>query len=67
MINFEIIKKNKSLSVLGIVWPLEGQPVWMRMITKWLPMTKAIDAMRGLLLKGKTILIYIEINNIFLV
>ncbi len=29
-------------------------------------MTKAIDAMRGLLLKGKTILlIYIKINNFF--
>ena len=37
---------------IGIVWPLEGQPGWMRLVTKWLPMTKAIEAMRGILLKG---------------
>lgn len=58
MINFEIVKINKSLCVLGIVWPLEGQPIWMRTVTKWLPMTKAIEAMRGILLKGKIHLIY---------
>jgi len=40
------------LLLSGIVWPLEGQPIWLRMITKWLPMTKAIEAMRGILLKG---------------
>ncbi|CAM4940454.1 unnamed protein product [Rotaria socialis] len=40
------------LLLSGIVWPLEGQPIWMRTITEWLPMTKAIDAMRGILLKG---------------
>ena len=43
--------KNR-LRCLGIVWPLEGQPLWMRTVTKWLPMTKAIEAMRGILLKG---------------
>ncbi|CAF4823206.1 unnamed protein product [Rotaria sp. Silwood1] len=40
------------LLLSGIVWPLEGQPIWMRTISAWLPMTKAIDAMRGTLLKG---------------
>ena len=40
--------------ILGIVWPLEGQPRWMRIVTTWLPMTKAIEALRGVLLKGKT-------------
>ncbi|CAF2421967.1 unnamed protein product [Rotaria sp. Silwood2] len=40
------------LLLSGIVWPLEGQPIWLRTISKWLPMTKAIDAMRGILLKG---------------
>jgi ABC-type polysaccharide/polyol phosphate export permease len=43
--------------ILGIVWPLEGQPIWLRTITKWLPMTKAIEAFRGILLKGTEILI----------
>jgi len=43
------------LLLLGIVWPLEGQPLWMRSVTTWLPMTKAIDAMRGILLKGNSI------------
>jgi hypothetical protein len=32
----------------------------MRTITKWLPMTKAIEAMRGIFLKGKNSLTYIE-------
>ncbi|UJR30301.1 hypothetical protein I4U23_017838 [Adineta vaga] len=40
------------LLLSGIIWPLEGQPIWLRMITKWLPITKAIEAMRGILLKG---------------
>ncbi|CAF1292196.1 unnamed protein product [Adineta steineri] len=39
------------LLLSGIVWPLEGQPIWIRTITKWLPMTKAIEAMRGILLR----------------
>ncbi|CAF1004312.1 unnamed protein product [Rotaria sordida] len=43
------------LLLSGIVWPIEGQPMWMRRIAKWLPMTKAIDAMRGILLKGWSI------------
>ncbi|CAF1087228.1 unnamed protein product [Adineta ricciae] len=40
------------LLLSGIIWPLEGQPMWLRTITTWLPMTKAIEAMRGVLLKG---------------
>jgi ABC-type multidrug transport system permease subunit len=40
------------LLLSGIVWPLEGQPTWMRVVTKWLPITKATEAMRGIHLKG---------------
>ncbi|CAF1648649.1 unnamed protein product, partial [Didymodactylos carnosus] len=39
------------LLLCGILWPLEGQPLGMRKITTWLPMTKPVDAMRGILLK----------------
>lgn len=34
----------------------------MRMFTRWLPITKATEALRGILLKGNTMLIYVKIT-----
>lgn len=53
-----------DLLLTGIIWPLEGQPMWLRTITTWLPMTKAIEAMRGILLKGN--MNCRDINNLIL-
>lgn len=36
----------------GIIWPIEAQPVWLKFISQFLPLTYATEAFRSILEKG---------------
>ena len=41
----------------GIIWPLEGMPVWLRYIAYAMPTTFGAQALRSIMARGKTALI----------
>ena len=40
------------LLLSGILWPLEGMPGWLQVISMFLPNTMACQAMRDIMLRG---------------
>jgi len=41
-----------NLLLSGILWPLEGMPIYLRMLARFLPNTLACQAMRDIMLRG---------------
>ena len=40
------------MCISGIIWPLEGLPLILQKISCYLPLTAAVQAMRGVMAKG---------------
>ena len=41
-----------SLLLSGIIWPVEGMPKWVRVMTNFSPLTHTAEAMRGIASRG---------------
>lgn len=41
-----------SLLMSGIIWPIEGMPKWMRIMTNFSPLTHTAEAMRSVASRG---------------
>ena len=48
------VKIFRHLIFVGVIWPLEAMPVWLRYFAKALPTTFAAEAMRSILARGLT-------------
>lgn len=50
---------------IGIIWPVEGMPAWVRFITNFSPLTHSAEAIRSVASRGKTPLKIMKIKICF--
>lgn len=51
-INDKLTEKYYKLNFLGMVWPLEGMSYFLRVLSRCLPFTVAIESVRNVMKKG---------------
>lgn len=49
---FECKKQNFTVAFLGLIWPTEAMPIGLRIFSKCLPFTLAIESFRNVIKKG---------------